>query len=154
MLHDGNEALLDNLRLIDEASLNAPALSKSCSVKDLTGHIQALEVAECFAHSFPTKAVQAPEQHEAETPLVSIGEEVLKLVPLGGTAAFLVVVLMIDRMGGLYFPFQRSRRGGAPRNSRSYVTGTAASASTLNRSSMRFKGSISYYWFPVMIEEP
>lgn len=114
MLHDGNEALLDNLRLIDEASLNAPALSKSCSVKDLTGHIQALEVAECFVNSFPTKAVQAPEQHEAETPLVSIGKEVLKLVPLGGTAAFLVVVLMIDRMGGFTFPFSVAVEAVAP----------------------------------------
>ena len=49
-----------------------------------------------FGHALAAEAVEAPEQHHVEAPLVGIEKQLLKRGALGGTAAFLVAVLLID----------------------------------------------------------
>lgn len=79
---------------------------KACAVKILlgeglerhTGYIQALKMIERFAYPFPAEAVQAPEQHHVETPLVGVEKELLELRPFGRAAAFLVAVLLINEV--------------------------------------------------------
>lgn len=50
---------------------------------------------ERLGNPFATKAVEDPEQHRVEAPLVSVKEELLELGPLSTAAAFLVAVLFI-----------------------------------------------------------
>ena len=51
---------------------------------------------ERLANPFAAEAVQAPEQHYFEAPLVGISKELLKPRSLGRAAAFLVTALPID----------------------------------------------------------